>query len=203
MAPEHRIPHRVTKGLLGLGLLGLTLAASACANLGPRVLVEAHPTATTEMQDWRTYNWMEVPPTRITGLYSEYMQNHVRAVTDEILFARGFQPTDQDPEFLVAYHASLGGLHAQEIMDAYGYSWADWYDPVSSHTAPWTADGEHRWPRGSFILDIVRASDNTLVWRGIARDAVGPNPSRQILSGQISHHIPRILDQFPPGELRP
>jgi hypothetical protein len=182
--------------LLGSAALVPLFIVTSCGGMGNPILVDVHPTAAPEMRAWQTYAWMEMPPLRVAGMYSEFMQDHIRAVADEALFARGLLLTDEDPEFLLAYHAGTGGLHAEEIMGMYDYSWADWY-------APTTPDGEERWPWGTFILDIVRASDNTLVWRGVAPRSIGPNPSRQGLLGQLSNTIPRILERFPPDELRP
>ncbi len=169
------------------------LVATACAagGGGSAIDTDFDPAVASQMDGWQTYAHAPLPPTRSGGLYNAEWETRIREVIDREMQARGFQLVTANPDFRVAYHAAMGTMDIRDATEAYGYR-AGWYNPVS-------AQGQDRWMEGTFVLDIIRASNNTLAWRGAGQGLLGRDGSRQILQPRIDTAVRQILEQFPPS----
>ena len=53
---------------------------------------------------------------------------------------------------------------------------------------------------GTLILDVVRAADRQLIWRGTASDEVYPDNSTEARERRVREAVQKILEQFPPAK---
>jgi hypothetical protein len=91
------------------------------------------------------------------------------------------------PDFYVAY---LAGLKVRVNVNEFGYSYGQWYGGVYDRN--FNVDG---YQEGILILDVIRASDKELIWRGWATGVI-ENPKEA--GKKIDEAVRKILNQFPP-----
>ena len=110
-----------------------------------------------------------------------------RVIKDELeaeLISDGYQESRDNPDFLVAFHASV-------------------IDPASADYNPgrYSAWGQGATmikivSEGTLIVDIIDASSNELVWRGTATAAVERGSDKA--SEKIHDAVHKIMAKFPP-----
>jgi len=116
-----------------------------------------------------------------------------RALRDAIrqtLEARGYQPSQDNADFAVAFYTS-----AREKLDVtawnYGYPWrARWWRGWGPSYADVTTYNE-----GTVIIDVVDPSTHQLLWRGRGVSQVSDNPDQY--QRELTKAVTAILDKFP------
>lgn len=147
----------------------------------------------------KTFKWLE-PKYGDEGvslshpvLESPLLGQRVRRATTMQLEARGYQPVEENPDFLVTFHTAESESqqrHGGYVQLGYGRYSPHWGSAVLLDMTPRT------FQEGTLIIDIVDAETGDLVWRGW-RDAY--LTQRNFSDERINEAVQYILSAFPPG----
>ena len=128
---------------------------------------------------FRTFSWVE----RSAGA-NPLLEKRVRSWIEVELAAKGITFADQSPDFLVNF---IGD--AQEAVDIHttgtGYGFTR-----STRT--------QRYEDGTILIDLIDASDNQLVWRGMAELTLSENPTPDEINKRVHEAIKLIIQEYPP-----
>ena len=108
---------------------------------------------------------------------------------------KGLQKVDSDPDVYVTYH---GDDNEQTVIDTthYGYGYGTgWYwggyGGVSSSTSR-----VRTYREGTLVIDIYRAKEKELIWRGIVTGTISDNPKKN--EKNINKGVAKVFKKFPP-----
>ena len=143
---------------------------------------------------WRVHPVFEKKPA-LAETYSVGIEL-VKNATNQNLMARGFQPTQQAPDFFITF--LLTGNMKQDVdvvYEAGAYSWGGWYGWPSMYYPTWSRTVVSNYLEGVLVLDIVDAKNNQLVWRAYCRDDVREWKDRD---KNVQKVVNKALKKFPP-----
>lgn len=186
--------------------VGLLLVLAGC-NEPPVTSVEFDPTASFD--GLKSYRWMP-DSGRITAdrpLAEPEVRDRVVQAVDAALAARGFLlAANGHPDFLVGYHLGLKGRPDIRSMNAYynyppGWAW-DYYRP-GRDLSPREAEQPALVLEdlGAVVVDIARATDERLVWRGTIYSRV-PKVRRDasdLDQAWFNERAQELVAKFPPA----
>lgn len=136
-----------------------------------------------DFSGYRTYAW-------ITGTQAAnpLIEQRIKTAVDRHLAARGLTKVTDSPDLQVATHASTS-VQQQVSVDSFGYGYAG---------AGWggTMVNVRNVDVGTLLLDLVDASSQQLVWRGMATDVVGHSVSQE----KVDRAVGKMLSSFPPAK---
>jgi hypothetical protein len=180
-----------------LRVLGLfVLVLTGCTAL--RVSTDYDPD--TDFSGLRSYDWLPAPVIK-TGdpevTYNSLIESRIRSSVNEILQARGYRLSTESPDFLLAYHVNIDNKESVTyINDLYGY------DPGWGYRGGWVFPRTEvmvtEYKQGTLVLDIVRAGNRQLIWRGVASDDVYADDTPADKQEKIRAAVKEMLSQFPP-----
>ena len=185
-----------------LALLVLAVAGSGCSSM--TINTDRDPQA--EFSELKTYQWVTSPTTqsgdpRIAN--NALLDSRVKSAVDRVLGQKGYQRLTNggDPDFLVAYHATLDQkAQATTINEYYGYApgWIG-YDYGSALSGPPGARTYvYEYDEGTLLLDVVNPDTHKLMWRGSAIDRVNFKASPEAKEKKINEAVSKMLKGFPP-----
>jgi hypothetical protein len=143
---------------------------------------------------WRVHPVFEKKP-ELAETYSVGIEL-VKNAANQNLMARGYQPTQQPPDFFITF--LLTGKMKQDVdveIDSGMYGWGGWYGWSSMYYPTWTRTVVSNYVEGVLVLDIVDAESNQLVWRAYCRDDVREWKDRD---KNVQKVINKALKRFPP-----
>ena len=88
-----------------------------------------------------------------------------------------------EADFVIAYHA---GAEQHIDVHAYGYEYKQ----------NWQVLNDHRYNKGTLVIDFVDKSARELFWRGWAEGAVG---NRIESANKLGRAVEKIINKYPPG----
>jgi hypothetical protein len=149
--------------------------------------------ATDYNQEWnfssyRTYDWVAIksPSLRDPLLESPLLDNRVRFAVDRELGIKGFERSEQDPDFLISFHV---GTKSQVDVATCGYHY-----PTSPHCWGGEVEG-YAYSEGTLVLDFIDSAEEELVWRGTAKGALYDDDDAQEV---LNRAVVKVLEDFPP-----
>jgi len=175
-----------------IGLLAFSAAAQGAT-------VEVDSTPGVNFANYKTYSWRVHPVfEKRPALAEEYSVGIelVKNAANQILMARGFQPSQHDADFYVTF--MLTGKMKQDVdveIDSGMYGWGGWYSWPSMYYPTWTKTVVTNYVEGVLVLDIVDAKANQLVWRAYCKDDVREWKNRD---KNVQKVVSKALKQFPP-----
>jgi hypothetical protein len=174
-------PSRKTKTLL------LAFMLTALAGCEFSTNVDYDPDA--DFAAIKTYAWAEQNHPEISDL----MHKRIIQAVDEQLQAKGLSQTQSDPDVYVTYH---GDDDERTVIDttSYGYRYSPrWYHRggVSAATTQ-----VRTYKQGTLIVDIYRASEKQLIWRGTITGTISDNPQKN--AKNISKGTEKLFKEYPP-----
>lgn len=183
------LPHRPA--------LALAIALAAAPAVLSAMEVESRHDPAADFGAYRTFDLQERPATS-RGRFaagSDY-DRRVREILERRLSDRGFERTDTDPDFLVAYslgreeHLDPSGARRQ-VAPGVSIAWEEG-DLVRAYT------------EGSLTIEIVDAASGKAVWAGWATEVID-EPERLLdqpdrLMRKIDKAVRRIVKRFPPAQ---
>ena len=172
----------------------MALAAVACGSkMG--VLTEFSPTTGAKLRAYETFNWLPQPGGGDSLPVPNVVVNQVHQIVDSVLLARGYEMTNEDPDFLLGQHVAYPDeLNAHAVNTYFGYGLDWWGGP----DAPGT---RQEFPRGTLILDVVDGAENQLIWRGAAAADIEPGSADvRERNRRLKDAVAQILRRFPPPE---
>jgi len=135
-------------------------------------------------ENYRTFGWFPRSDSVSTDL-SPLEERRLLNVIEDELKEKGMTYSEDSPDLLVTYHTFTKDV--TEIQ-----STGDGYTAVSNTRAQTYTDG-------TFMLDLIDANTEKLVWRGIAEGTGDENPSPQQVSENIEKAVKKLLGEYPPG----
>jgi hypothetical protein len=177
---------KITKGLLFILLI---LLLGACAT----VEVKYDYDRGMDFSTVKTYRWDTRTMPGDALAENPLVRKRVIDAVNRALSAKGLRPSDPDSsDLIVVVHAGL-----KERMQVTDWGRHGWYDPW------WGSYGGRvdvsYYTEGTLVIDMVDASRNELVWRGlgtrIVRDYTDPEKMQQV----IDETVTKVLASFPPG----
>ena len=104
----------------------LVLTWTTCA---PKVETSGsiNPAMSAEIGGWRTYSWLPAPEGGDDRIYNAITRGRLEAAVNRQLAARGFTLTTDNPDFQIAWTASIDRrLDMERYSGYYGYGWGWW-----------------------------------------------------------------------------
>lgn len=138
---------------------------------------------------YKLYDWMEHHNSRQggqMGLADPLAQKHITSAIEKELSAKGIKQDESSPDFYIAYHT---GMRNKVDVERYGYRYGRWGQRWGSYTRV------DRYKEGSIVVDFIDAKTKDLIWRGVAKDAIGKGDSR---ADYINKCMEQLLKEFPP-----
>lgn len=173
----------------------LALAMAAC---GPAISVGTDYDTAYNFTRLSSYAWAPVKDQY--GEETLVGQRIVNAL-DRELAARHMTKTtmDQNPDFVVAYHT--GVRDKTQVVD-WGYDWGFTYGPWYTPSARTYSVETYR--EGTLIIDLVDWKTKQMIWRGVGRKALDPNPpdNPERITKSVNDAVNAIMAGFPPASAR-
>ena len=144
--------------------------------------------------DLKTYAWMTVnEEPENTRVNNTLVMSRIHDAIDRQLNRKGYQNTPQNPDFFVAYHASVDEKTQIHSIPYYGGG-VGVYGFGAVHTNVY----QTRYEEGTLIVDIFNSEGKKLLWRGIAKGTVDRQGDPETKTKRINEAVEKILDRFPP-----
>lgn len=148
-----------------------------------------------DFSKFKTYNFLPLPE----SLKSEANPMVIRRIEEGIALAmgnKGFDRIEANPDILIAIHTER-----QDKFDVqtWGYNYAP-YDLYYRGSGYWGSGGIdiYRYQQGTLIIDIIKAADKELIWRGVGSKALPQNPTVKQIDKTVNQVVSKILVNFPP-----
>ena len=142
----------------------------------------------------RSWQWAD-PPGHAMGddprARSDLTHQRIRRAIERELGAKGMQKRSSGAELWVAYH--LGVERHVEVETQYVNNPAGRVVYVG---VPEVTTREYE--RGTILVDLVRASDNHLVWRGTVSARLHERMTPQEREKRINEAIRAVMQKYPP-----
>ena len=172
------------KTIIGLGLSASTCLALACSSVATRT--DLNPDLTSAIAGWRTYAWAPPPEVGDQRIDNDIVRTRVVNAVDRGLAARGYRLVEQNPDFRIAWYASIETrLEVDPFTDYYGYGWGSY---GSGHV--------YEYNEGSLVLDFIDADRNQLAWRGIAEGRLSSKQNAMPKESQVNQAVAEVLEEF-------
>jgi hypothetical protein len=135
-------------------------------------------------------------PEEIGADSSPLVIDRVKAAVIRELEAKGFSQTGTDPDLLIAIHTESRDKFS---ITSWGYHYAP-YDTYWRGYGYWYGGGidVHRYEEGTLVLDIVRADEDEMIWRGAASRALPATSTPEEIDDLVDRAVTGILENFPP-----
>ena len=165
----------------------VVVTASACATT---MSVSSHVRDGLDIAQYRTYDWgpADALPTGDPRLDKDPLfQDYVQGAVEKQLAAKGIarSASGTTPDLLIHYHASIDTrIDVNRTEREYVYC-------QGADCQSWIIEYE----AGTFVLDIIDARTNQMIWRGWAQDSVPGDQDR--MRARINEAVSRMLARFP------
>lgn len=177
----------------------LLIAATACS---PTVYTDTAPDANFDA--YETYAYL--PSGEDDEAQSIYTQKIINEVNQE-MEARGYALDNENPDLLVnveTMYEEEEELQRVPVANTYDYYTPGFYSPTT--LSPYYYTGYATIPRvsgagireieyteGTFVVDVIDASENQIIWRGWSETPVDPAD----LDTSIRSYIDNIFEEYP------
>jgi hypothetical protein len=173
--------------IIGLcAALGVLLLALGCA---PALTVTDDFDPDAEFDRIYTWYWLKDSPAEKAvsegPLGVREFDALVKTNIEAELGKKGLTMVETNPDIEVAYHVGLAGEYG-------GANWNEEYLAQVKDSEVYKSSG------GVFIVDIVDARTNRLIWRGTGRGAVNVDPTPEMVKKNVERTVKKILDAYPP-----
>jgi hypothetical protein len=172
-----------------VALLGLAAAVAACSTNPVQVRVDQDPARS--VASYRTFGFFDQQGTDASR-YSTLLTAHLKHSTRQQMEARGYVYSEDQPQLLVNFGASVRQqqeIHASPAGGLYGVRAA--YRGWGGYSVDTVTTKQ-----GTLTIDLVDASTNALVWRGIGEGAVSGKAERNT-GATVSTAVTEIFQGFP------
>ncbi len=138
----------------------------------------------TNFSQFKTYKWVRIPTAVQLNQLQE--QNVMQAV-DQQLAAKGLTKTDGEADLAVAYQASID--KEKEIQ-----GWGGGAPRFRGFGEATTSTIQN----GTLVIDIYKASDKQLVWRGTATNTLNANKDPDKNYKALEKAMEKLFKNYPP-----
>ena len=152
-----------------------------------------------------SYDWLPSPNIKSGDpkiQYGSLTEALVKTLVEEQLARKDYVRDAGQPDFLVTYHVAVEDkVSVTYINELYGYGpgWGTGYRRnIRHHGYPGTVAMVSEYQQGTLLLDVVKADNKQLIWRGTATDEVYPELDQDTRERRLRKAVQKILAQFPP-----
>lgn len=177
------------------------LSLTACSSLQ----VSSDYDDKADFSSLQSYNWLPAPKIESGDpevQYDSLLGQRVKSAVETQLAAKGFRRQTEKADVLVTYHVAVDQqVSVTYLNELYGYGpgWGPSYRRRMLHYGyPGRDVMVSEYQQGTLIIDIVRASDKQLIWRGTASDEVYPDMSMEAREKRVREAVEKIFAQYPP-----
>ncbi|MDO6390979.1 DUF4136 domain-containing protein [Pontibacter sp. BT731] len=165
----------------------------------PSMVADSAYDRSVDFQIYRTFALLEPEMANTSAdpnLYEPLLDRRVRDAIAAELVKKGMTLDAENPDLLVAYDVSVA-QDASTASPDFGYAyWFGYRNNYSTSDFPnYRPVGQYA--PGSMLIDLVSASTNELVWRGVAE---GDILATQTDERKIRRAIISILSLYPPNQ---
>ena len=147
---------------------------------------------TADFSEIKTYAWAGREHPEVTDI----VHKRVLAAIDSQLELKGMKIVDSDPDVYVTYH---GDDNERVVVDTthYGYGYGrGWY--WGGYGGIRTSTSRVRtYKEGTLIVDIYKAAEKELIWRGTVTGTVSENPKEN--EKKINKGVAKVFKKYPPA----
>ena len=146
-----------------------------------------------DFTDFMSYSWVGRKDAEISALDNQKIISSIRSE----LSAKGLRSVDLEPDLYVTYFADKDEQVRVNIRHR-GYSYgSDWYGAGGLPLVLGGSTAEMRtFEEGSLVVDIYKASQNQLVWRGVATGTISEDRKKN--EKKIKKAIKKLFESYPP-----
>jgi hypothetical protein len=177
----------------GLRVLLACLLVGVTASVWAKVISDHDESV--DFSAYSTYAWLSREGSADAEL-PEHLRIRLQRVTEEVLAAKGFEPSPAPPQtdLLLTYYL---GLEKELRIDyvAYGSASPWGYGSWGSYGAGYAQAREYA--QGTLVLDIVDARTHQLVWTGRLEKTIR---SADPPGDRVEKAVKKLLEDFPPGK---
>ncbi len=173
-------------------LIAGTLALVTGCSTGIRI--ETNTAPGVDFTAYETYRWGERTDYGTSGeVYNLALEGRVQRAVNAAMSERGYRRVlTDDADLVVAWHGALKNvLTDEEMRRSYMYA-QDWYESTEKSVERAT-DIEV----GTLVLDIVDASNNTLVWTSQAQAELQRDRSVEESEKVLQDAVRKMLEGLP------
>ncbi len=120
----------------------------------------------------RTYQWVEKVPAeaRNPKVYNAIIEGRVKTAVNRALQGKGFQEVNSNPDFHIAWHASVEQKQSMQTVGT-NYGWGyGWYGPGYGGMGTTTSTTYvNEWDEGTFVVGIFNPATDDMIWWGSAQ----------------------------------
>jgi hypothetical protein len=179
-------------------LLMLAVGLGACSLPQPAWIYDQQ----VDFTALQRYDWVPAPQLDAAGARGPaQLRLRVQELVDERLQEKGFRRVARNPDALLGFYLSVERHPSITRLDPlYGYG-AGWSYPRYTREYDYPGrDAVLSEERGAtLILDLRRADDRRLIWRGWTSDKSCADPEQLAGEHCLARAIQRILARFPPS----
>lgn len=173
-------------------LATFTLFAGACSSYTVMYDYDRQENFT----QYKSFDFLPLPED-IRQQSNELVIKRVQTAVIRELAAKGLKHATSNPDILIAIHTE-----AKDRFNVtnWGYHYAP-YDYYWRGYGYWYGGGidVYEYEEGTLILDMVRADEKEMIWRGAATKALPYNPTPDKIDQIVNEAVARILENFPPA----
>ncbi len=146
-----------------------------------------------------TYNWTGEQHPEINDL----VHNRIMAALTSQLEAKGLSKVDSDPDVFVTYY----GDHDERTVvnttsygygmgPGWGYAGGMGYAGMGAGGMGGSTSTVSNYTEGTLVIDIYRADEKQLIWRGTVTGTVSDDPKKN--EENINKGIVKLFEKYPP-----
>ena len=183
-----KIPVRFIRLLAAVAMATWTANLLACTSFP----VEIDYDPQVQFGELRSYAWLAREKTGDPRLDNDLLDGRIHRAVEAVLKAKGYEAASPGTaDFEITYHLGVDQkIDVQTYVDPFPYRW---------HAGPPQAYTTVReYDVGSLVLDIVNASEKTLIWRGTTQANVERQGTPEQREVRARAAVEAILAKFPP-----
>ncbi len=172
---------------------------SACAST---LQVSSDYDADVDFAALHSYDWLPSPQTGSGDpgtRHGNLVKARVKKLVEEQFARKDYVQDTVQPDFLVACHFAVEDrVSVTYTNELYGYGpgWKAGYRRDMRHPGSVAMVSEYQ--QGTLLLDVVKADNKQLIWRGTASDDMYPELGQEAREKRLRKAVQKILAQFPP-----
>ncbi len=162
----------------------VTVLSTASASHGVEVKVDYDPAVDFSL--FKTISWRDGTPAE-----DPEVESRIHAAIERELIPLGVREVREDPDLYIVTHAAMDAEALVEVAKhGYWRGYEGWKKPIAVAEESWTAG------MGMLIVDIVDASRDQLIWRGLATGNVAKTTEKR--ERKLDKTMAQLFKGFPP-----
>jgi hypothetical protein len=148
-----------------------------------------------DFSQYQTFDFLPAPQA-IQQETSDLVIKRIQRATIQELEAKGYTFSSDRPDLLIAIHTEAKDRF--NVTD-WGYHYAP-YDYYWRGHGYWFGGGidVYEYEEGTLILDMIRADEKEMIWRGAASQVLPYNPTADKIDKIVNEAVAKIMENFPP-----